>query len=196
MPAASKEEIEQLLPLQIDAQFPLSADELAWGYRMLAANALRENSLKEFLVAAVKRESVQQYRDIIAAAGFEPLFVVAALAREGACVNPPPHFALLEVGSNQSELVTFDESGPATLRVVGLGAENASAEPVMKALRSNGAVEKIFVSGKASGNLERADHAGNSGGTVAGRERAIDRHRWVARNVAARTRATADSDQS
>lgn len=151
LPAGTKEEIERLLPLQIDAQFPLSSEELAWGYSSLVARIPgREGTMKELLVAAVKKESLQQYRTIIASAGFEPVFGIAALAREGMCSHRPSHFALLEVGNNASELVTFDESGAATLRVVSVGSESPSAEAVLATLRSNGAVEKIFVSGKSA----------------------------------------------
>ena len=151
LPAASRDDIERLLPLQIDAQFPLSSEELAWGYSPLIARIpSSEGTMKELLVAAVKKDSLQQYRDIISSAGFEPLFGIAALAREGVCAQRPAHSALLEVGNKVSELVTFDESGPATLRVVGVGGESASVEPVLTTLRSNGAVEKIFVSGKAA----------------------------------------------
>jgi hypothetical protein len=57
---------------------------------------------------------------------------------------------VIEIGGSNSELVTFDESGPASLRVVGIGGENGSADPLFNALRGNGAVEKIFVSGKAA----------------------------------------------
>jgi hypothetical protein len=151
LPAGSRDEIERLLPLQIDAQFPLSSEELAWGYApLLARIPSSQGTMKELLVAAVKKDSLQQYREIISSAGFEPLFGIAALAREGVCAHRPPHCALLEIGNNVSELVTFDESGPATLRVVGIGNESVSAEPVLNTLRSNGAVEKIFVSGKGS----------------------------------------------
>ena len=149
LPANTREEIERLLPLQIDAQFPLSSEELAWGYRPLMASAPARSgaTLKELLVAAAKKDSLQQYRNIISSAGFEPLFSIAALSREGACPARPARFGVLEVGSGTSELVTYDESGPATLRVVGLGAEQNSADPLLNTLRSNGAVEKIFVSG-------------------------------------------------
>jgi type II secretory pathway component PulL len=151
LPAGTKDEIERMLPLQIDAQFPLSSEELAWGYSSLVARIPgREGTMKELLIAAVKKESLQQYRAIIASAGLEPVFGIAALAREGMCSQRPPHFALLEVGNNASELVTFDESGPATLRVVGVGSESPSVDAVLATLRSNGAVEKIFVSGKAA----------------------------------------------
>ena len=153
LPASTAEEIERLLPLQIDAHFPISSEELAWGYELLTASVpSREGApLKELLVAAVKRDSVQQYRQIITSAGFSPLFGIAALARQGVCAHPPAKFGLLEVGKNKSELLTTDESGPATLRVLAMGGEgDVSAEPLLAALRNNGAVEKIFVGGRGA----------------------------------------------
>src|SRR5439155_26316122 len=35
LPASSKEELDRVLMLQIEREFPLSPDELAWGYRQL-----------------------------------------------------------------------------------------------------------------------------------------------------------------
>ncbi len=153
LPASSAQEIERLLPLQIDAQFPLSSEELAWGYTPLGASVPSRDGppLKELLVAAVKKDAVQQYREIFAGSGFTPLFVVAALARQALCAHAPRKFGVLEVGKSRSELLTLDESGPATLRVITLGADGySSAEPLMAALRNNGAVEKIYVGGKSA----------------------------------------------
>jgi hypothetical protein len=148
LPASDADEIERLLPLQIDAHFPIAADELAWGYTVLGASA---PPLKELLVAAVKKDSVRQYAQIFSEAGFKPLFVIAALARQGICATVPAKFGLLEVGRNRSELLTLDESGPATLRVISLGGDgDFSTEPLLAALRNNGSVEKIYVSGKGA----------------------------------------------
>lgn len=151
LPAANDEAIKRLLPLQIDAHFPLSAEDLAWGYKALTASVpSREGApLQELLVVAAKKTALQQYRDLLSAAGLSPVFGIAALAREGACPQRAQKFGVLEIGRQNSELLTFDESGPSTLRVVGIGSESgASAEPLLSAMRANGAVEKIFVSGK------------------------------------------------
>jgi hypothetical protein len=153
LPAANNEAIDRLLPLQIDAHFPLSSEELAWGHQPLSASVpSREGApLKELLVAAVRKTSLQPYRELIASAGFTPLFAIAAIVRAGACPHGLRNFAILEIGPRQSELVTFDESSPATLRVIGVGNENApSAEPLLAALQSSGSIEKVFISGKGS----------------------------------------------
>jgi hypothetical protein len=177
LPASTHEEIERLLPLQIDAQFPLSSEELAWGYAPLAASVpSREGKpLKELLVAAVKKDAVQQYRQIISAAGFSPLFGIAAVARQGLCGHAPAKFGLLEVGRNKSELLTTDESGPATLRVLAMGEADLSAEPLLTALRNNG------------GDLERADCAKHSVGAASRGKRTIDSNCGGARIIATRS---------
>ena len=148
VPANSKAEIERLLPLQIDAQFPLSSEELAWGYSRSTASGAQ---LQDFIVAAVKKESLQTYRDLLTNAGFEPLFGIAALTRPNLSTHAPTKFGVVEIGQHKSELVTLDERGPATLRVVALGAESsASAEPLLETLRNNGPFQKIYVSVKSA----------------------------------------------
>ncbi len=153
LPAATAEEIDRLLPLQIDAHFPLPSEELSWGCTLLPGGGAAPNGrpLQELLVAAVKKEAVEQVRQILAGAGFHPLFGIAALAREGAWTHRPTKAALLEIGGVSSELLTFDERGPSALRVIALGSESSpSADPLLNALKSNGAVEKVLVSGKSS----------------------------------------------
>jgi hypothetical protein len=147
IPASNRADIERLLPLQIDAQFPLSAAELAWGYSRLNSTG----AMSELTVAAVKIDLIQTYRDLLAGAGFEPLFAIAALARPKLSSHAPTKFGVVEIGAQKSELVTLDESGPATLRVINLGADaGSSTDPLLDTLRNNGAVQKIYVSGKSA----------------------------------------------
>lgn len=150
LPLATSDKYERLIPLQIDAQFPLTSEELAWGYaplRMIARSTEGPLS-QDFLIVALKKDSVQQYQQVVESAGLTPRFAVAALARLGLCPETVPKFATIEIGPNQSELVTFDESGPTSLRVVALGAEHLSEEPLLSALQSNGAIQKIYVTGR------------------------------------------------
>ena len=82
LPAAAREEFPKLLRLQIETEFPLSPDELAWGYRTLghvAANGAPAS--QELLVAAVKKDRVEEYAGVLFAAGLNPVFTPAAMAR-------------------------------------------------------------------------------------------------------------------
>ncbi len=50
LPAASKEELQRLLLLQIEREFPVAPDELAWGYRVVRNGSGKP---QEVIVAAV-----------------------------------------------------------------------------------------------------------------------------------------------
>jgi hypothetical protein len=62
-PGVKKEDATRLLAMQIEAQFPVAPSELAWGCTPIPGNG-SENGSKaqaEFLVAAVKRELIEDY---------------------------------------------------------------------------------------------------------------------------------------
>ncbi len=126
LPASSKEELQRVLRLQIESQFPLSPDELAWGSRPIGPPTPSGNggpARQELLVVAVKKEALQEYAAILAACGVEPLFTLAALAR--AELHPPPaaSAALLDIGRTHSELMLFDGVAPASIRILAWGGE-------------------------------------------------------------------------
>ena len=54
LPVTSGENFEQVLRLQIEAEFPLAPDELAWGHLPLAGSGTAAK--QEVLVAALKRD--------------------------------------------------------------------------------------------------------------------------------------------
>ncbi|HYE33118.1 MAG TPA: hypothetical protein VEH27_16950 [Methylomirabilota bacterium] len=78
VPARSNADVERLLPMQIDTHFPISADELAWGYAELPGGV---GTMKELMVAAVRKETLKPYQSLLAETGLQPRFVIAALAR-------------------------------------------------------------------------------------------------------------------
>ena len=77
VPAAAKNDFESVLRLQIESEFPLSPDGLAWGWREISSDATK----CEVLVAAVRKEVIEDYAALLTAAGLSPEFTVAALAR-------------------------------------------------------------------------------------------------------------------
>lgn len=124
LPAAPAEELQRLLPLQIESEFPLGPDELAWGWQQFAnskseAGAL--NGKQELLVAAVKREAVEEYAAIVSACGATPVFTLAALARSYICPQPPGCYAVLAIGDSCSELITIEKGVPLAVRVLNWG---------------------------------------------------------------------------
>jgi hypothetical protein len=131
LPAASgKEEFQRILRLQIESEFPLSPQDLAWGWRAAGPPLPGANggaARQEVMVAAVKREMLEDYEKVLGACGVLPFFTVAALAR--AAFYPPPPAAsgaVLHTGRAYSELVSFDRQGPVSIRIVPWGGENVT----------------------------------------------------------------------
>ena len=72
LPPSARENVPRLLRLQIESEFPLPPDELAWGYQPLHRSHSPGNGSpgpQEFLVVALRKESVQDYAEIFAACG-------------------------------------------------------------------------------------------------------------------------------
>src|SRR5580700_10732222 len=84
LPASPEEELQRVLRLQIESEFPLSPDELAWGSRPTGppkAPAAGGPARQELLVVAVKKEVLEDYTGVLTACGVVPVFTLAALAR-------------------------------------------------------------------------------------------------------------------
>lgn len=127
LPAGPSEELMRLLPLQIESEFPLPPEQLAWGYQALSERqpgAAGTGRTQELLVAAVKKESLEDYSSILVACGASPVFTLAALARSYLCPPSPGPYAVLNLDRNYSELITMDEGVPIAVRVLAWGREN------------------------------------------------------------------------
>jgi hypothetical protein len=115
LPASGREELQRLLPLQIEREFPLSPELLAWGAQNVNGVKAQPGGpmpKQELLVAAVKKDSLEEYAAIISACGATPVFTLAALARSYLCPQPPGLYTVLSLGRTGSELITI-ESGRA-----------------------------------------------------------------------------------
>jgi len=127
LPSCSREELQRLLLLQIEREFPLPPDELAWGYRQLNAERLPDNGApvtRELLVVALKREVIEEYSQLLAGCGLSPLFTLGGLARHALCLQPPASYAQLDIGRSHSELISFDHDVPGSIRILPWGGED------------------------------------------------------------------------
>jgi hypothetical protein len=136
LPASTREEVPRLLSLQIESEFPLPPEELAWGYGTIrqgqpASNA--PNGKQSFLLAAVKREALEDYLGIFAACGANPVFTLAALARSHVCPHTPAAYAVLDLGQRSSELAIFQDGLPTAVRVLPWGGQDLAQTPVKAA---------------------------------------------------------------
>jgi hypothetical protein len=147
LPDSAKEEFEKVLRLQIEAEFPLSPDELAWGWLPLESGKAGK---REVLVAAVKREVVGEFREVLATGDLEPVFTVAALARNFMCPQPGGSHALLEAGSGRPEWAVFENGVPTVLRVLPAASEVSLLESVPKAPGANAGRRVIYVTGASN----------------------------------------------
>jgi hypothetical protein len=112
--------------LQIEAEFPLPPDELAWGWQPLGdTKADGTPGKQDLLVAAVKKEIIADYRDLLHECGAEPVFTLAAVTRRKLCPERAANFAMLDVAGGQAELTIFDKDAPLATRVI--STDNASA---------------------------------------------------------------------
>ncbi len=145
LPVTAKEKFDQVLRLQIEAEFPLAPDELAWGYQALPASRIAGK--QEVLVAAVKREVIGEYRGVLTACGLEPVFTLAALARNFLCPQPSGTHALLDIGSQRLELVIFEKGIPTAIRLLAAGAEASLPDIIAKTAGANWNRGKIYLTG-------------------------------------------------
>jgi hypothetical protein len=122
LPAAPNQEFQRLLSLQLEREFPIPPEQLAWGSRVLRTDAARQ----EVLVAAIRKDLLGPWIDIFAACGVNADFVVGALWRAARFEPPQASCALLHLGSRQSELLTYEDGFPASLRVLNWGRDNLS----------------------------------------------------------------------
>jgi hypothetical protein len=144
LPRCSPDDFQRLLLLQIESEFPLAPDQLSWGYELLAS---REDATQQVLVVAVKRETVEDYSSILAQCGLTAGFTVAAMARNYLLTSPPPAFSMLDVASNYSESLTYQNSVPLSLRVLPVGSANSDAE--LKSVIPTGLPgSRIYLSGQ------------------------------------------------
>ncbi len=161
LPPTNKENFERLLALQVESEFPLPPEALAWGYRALRNgefSTARPGPNQELLVVAVKKEVVTEYSEILTECGAVPVFTIAPLARQRLCHRPPAHSAVLDIGRDYSELVSFENNWPVAARVLSWGEVNlaqpgapaldAALDALAGMLNRDGNYQKIYLSGR------------------------------------------------
>ncbi len=150
LPATSKDDLKRLLALQIESEFPLPPDALAWGYLQIddanipvGHSTNRSGATQELLVVAVKKEVIEEYSEILSECGVAPVFTVAALARRYIWQHPPQTCALLDVGRNYAELISFENGVPMAVRVLPWGGESMTGAIADKLGISRDEAEKL-----------------------------------------------------
>jgi hypothetical protein len=166
LPGCSDDELEQLLLLQIEREFPLGPEEMAWGYRRLGSNAAPRNgspATQDVLVVAVKRELIEDYSKILTACGLESVFTVGALARSALCPLSPASYAVLDVSPNHSEFISFEDGVPVAIRALPWGSKEieqklspngADLDGLAEAIPSKLIGRKLYVTGSNAVSID------------------------------------------
>ena len=168
LPAAGREQFSRLLRMQIENEFPLSPDELAWGWRPLGQIPKNGSPARqELLVAAVKKDRIEEYSAVLLAAGLHPVFTPAALARGYLCPQPPGSCAVIDAGKSRLEMALFENGVPLALRIFpweSPGGDGARMDAIIKAIGQRAGDYKIYVSGSDGAPAEFVTElAGKSG---------------------------------
>lgn len=124
--------LHSVLRLQIESQFPISPDLLAWGWRDLPKStddtSAPPNAQRELTVFAMRKEILESYAEALSAISVPVWFTLAAVgsraSRGGA--QPIDSNRLLCLGASHSEVWGFQAECPASLKQVPLGTESRS----------------------------------------------------------------------
>ena len=148
LPETPKNGVAGMLRLQIEREFPLSPEELAWGYSALDERGRSANvpaGQQEMVVAAVKKEALEEYAELLAGCGVSPVFTLAALARGFLCPTTSGTYAMLDIGRNQSELISYENGAPMSLRIIPWGGEDLTRAIREKLNISHDEAEKLKI---------------------------------------------------
>ncbi|MGE3309348.1 MAG: hypothetical protein AB7O66_05200 [Limisphaerales bacterium] len=127
VPRSDEEGIRRAVSLQIESEFPLGPDELAWGWIPIGAGV----PLQDVLVAAARRSTVAEISALLEECGLSPKFTLGALARARWLRTRRTEAAgeaWLHVGMDHSEWLATDALGPVRLRVLPWGEQTLVRE--------------------------------------------------------------------
>lgn len=160
LPRVSGAELRRLIGLQIESEFPVPPDQLAWGCLPLgeAVSGNGAAAAQEVLVAAVRKTVLEDYTTLFDACGLAPAFTLAGQARHALCLPAGGVYSTLHLDGQEAEWVGFRDGFPTRLRVLPLApsaagvAEPAGAEPaemtaLLDALPRTGLGRSVHLSG-------------------------------------------------
>lgn len=133
IPAVNAAETEQMVALQVEREFPLPPEEMAWGYRLGEAHGADASAAQPATVAALRRDTLLELHQL-----FQPLdcrveFSLGALAGQALCPPATGLSALLDLGRTRSELLLFQDDMPVGMRTLNWGGQSLT-RAIAKAL--------------------------------------------------------------
>ena len=145
VPTTSASEIAQVVELQVETEFPLPLDELAWSY--VAAPPVETSPspapATRVTVAAMRRSLLRDYTDLFRECGLEPNFRLGILAVSRLCPAEAGCWGVLDVGRSTSELLILDGSQPVSLTNIGWGGDHITQLVTTAAGLATGQAERV-----------------------------------------------------
>jgi type IV pilus assembly protein PilM len=160
IPSAPKENFQQLLLLQLEKELPLSPDEFAWGCAPVPQSigaAQKSAPGQEFMAAAVKRELLEDYSEVLTQSGLNPLFTLGALATSALSPRNSEPDAILDIGLYHSELISFQNGTLDCVRLLPWGGEEItrSIQQQLGISRNEAEQLKTHLDAPSTSNLDR-----------------------------------------
>ena len=122
LPPLGKAAPEQILSLQVEKEFPLPPDQIAWGYRLHKSASGNGAGPRAADVVALRQDVIDDYTQLMSDCGVQPTFGVGLLAA-GQLVESTESYCVLDVGGRYSELAHFDDGRPRVVRTLSWGGE-------------------------------------------------------------------------
>ncbi|HAB14821.1 MAG TPA: hypothetical protein DCE44_00060, partial [Verrucomicrobiales bacterium] len=119
IPAAPSAEVPRLLQLQIESEFPLPPEALAWGWIPLPTASTPGR--QDVLVAAVKKEVVEELTALFKPIAADLVITPATLARVALVPADAPAFAIVDVAPTQCELTLREIEAAPSVRLLPWG---------------------------------------------------------------------------
>lgn len=113
VPKSTATEWPRLLALQLEAEFPLSPDQLAWGWVPIPCKTTEHQHM---LLAAVRKEALLPYQELLAPLNGEVRFSLAALDRLDFLPVATPSAIVIHFGKNETEIGVRLEGQPTAIR--------------------------------------------------------------------------------
>lgn len=136
LPPTAANDLPQVLRLQVESEFPLAPEDLAWGPQNPPLPPSRSSPSDPILVAAARLDAVADWNSLLSDAGLQPQFTIGALVRYQEVPRCSKPHAQLDLRPEASELLLADDLGPVSLRVLPGTRSGAStlAEALARAL--------------------------------------------------------------
>jgi Tfp pilus assembly protein PilN len=139
VPVANDVELHRLIALKVETEFPLPADQLAWGYARLPAEPSTHASAGiDVVVGAVKHEILDDYTTLMQTWGLEPTFLPSAGIRRKLRPHPAADGAVVALEMDTTEWASFDTRGLLAVRTFPWGYRRWTLDPASTALHPDG----------------------------------------------------------